>query len=1285
MPEISFAEASGAAPTPGSPPTAPAAPSSGIAFGDASGTAAAPPDSQPNYPSFGTRALKVLEDNAQSSVDHPIEHTKGMAKAVGSGIVSLAEMAAQGIAGISTSIVAEFKALGKGDFRGAFDLTKGFDTGADFVAEKAKNIRNLTTSITKINLAPEGKSQQAAADFLALIPQGIDAAGDTVYDKTGSALAGSGSKALLTLLSLKGSEAAKMIKSTMSKGNPAGRVVQTTFDELAKKDPAGAQAIADHVGPADPELKAHLEQSIQGAKDEAPEIIGRRQAQAQTGTITENPSVVHSVEEATGEHTVKSPNGELIADEGSKAIQVKRIDVDKKAQGAGEGTMMMERLIAEAGKRGKNVESDVSVSPAMEGVYRKLGQQGYKIIENPSERSETTGNLVSKDPRKGVFTIQVDPVKKAVTTEEAGADLRSTVRQGYEDMAKVGVERQVAPQTGLDGSQVHIPKPDPVLYMDRGKAVTRGQVEGAFTFGNTLRKVPGVAMLEGKLREYFDQGIRTFNPEALGPEAKSAGAILAKNISEQMQKDSAYFHRSAQRRAFWNYRAEEAQDFINGFEKGKKFADPVLNKAAEGYRAWNAEIAAKEESLGFKYDPTDNYLYHLFENPEGVVQYMNQRFGPKWNNPKFMKDRAFGMYEDAIKAGFKPRFANPEDIMLARQHASDVAEMRVQVLRDMKKYGLAEEIENSNKRPLDFPATEWRAPNGERYWVHNSASAVLHNAFNTKSLWNLQGIGGDAFRGAMRLKNAIVPIRLAVSLFHPIHVATIDNATGMVRATKELLAGKSSPSAWLGQMGKAAVYRGIIDNPKGGYRVLKAWQGRVADKDLTVADKQALQYITEGGMIPEMSSQYRMQAVAAFKSALQRGSASALWHLPFAAIDAIQRPMFEVWIPSLKIASYLKDVQTAIKTDPSLIDNPLKRQLAFRRISKSVDNRYGEMAYNTLFWNRWVRDLAVANTLSLGWQMGFIREYGGGMLDVGQAVRQPGSLPGKVATGMLDRPMFVSFYTTQALAYGGLMTWALSGQFPQSLMDYVYPKTGGTDRNGKPKRVSTMFYPREFMAIYKHVQNQGAVEGLGALASNKSSGLIGMAHEWASGVNSFGQEIADPNAPLYKNLSQKLAYTLSDLEPISLKAISESGGSIALSAAGFTPAPKYITNTKTEGAIEAIYDKYYAQKQTPFEKAQYSADAKKLKILDEKGEQEKVDALLDKMQDEFQLTPKEMVKLQKSIRSDSDPHVTMFKRMTWQQQKRVLDQMTEEEREVYLPHSNKEHLRGRYQPPEENE
>lgn len=990
----------------------------------------------------------------------------------------------------------------------------------------------------------------------------------------------------------------------------------------------------------------------------------------------------HEVDE-TGEHIVKAPNGQAVAVEGADALVAKRIDVAERSRGQGQGSAMIARLYDEAESRGLPLHSDTSVSPAAARIFENLAKKGYQVEKSPNaEINPETGNWVTKSPKDPVFKITGRP--------------KSQLQRINDGIANGAQDTSIALRTWM----TETPEGEKSTRVSgKPEDIEKLSLLGAFEFTEkTAKKNTAANIAIGKLQAYIEQALRTVSPESLGPQAKKGAALLAKNLAGQMQKDSSYIHRAASRLKFWNKAGEATQlRFLRDFEKGKTFIDNDLERVSKFYREWNKRIYEQDVKMGVEYEARDNYIYHLFEDGDKVADYFAQHYGAKWGNPRFTKDRTFDFYDEAIKAGFKPRYTNPEDIMLARQHASDVATMQVQSLRDMNKAGVAWRITEKNKdKPLGLPATQWRAPNGERYWVHDSAYAVLNNAFNTTSLWSMKGIGGDMFRAAMWLKNTMVPVELALSLFHPLHVATIDNATAMVRATKATLSGKQSALSWMSDMVQAAFYKDLaketagqlassfnLAEPSGGNRLLKVWQGKIADSELTAADKQALQYMIEGGFIPEMASQYKTKAIEKFTRAIQTGSAlRTVWHAPWAALQLMQKPMFEVWIPGLKIASYLKDVQTALRTDPKLLGDDVARQLAFRKLAKSIDNRYGEMAYSTLFWNRWVKDIAVGNTLSLGWQLGFIREYGGGMMDVGQALTTKGDVAQKAARGQLDKPLFSTFYTTQALLYGGLLTWALSGQAPNELLDYTHPKTGEQNPDGTAARLNTMFYPREFVAVAKHIQHEGIATGLTDLVVSKSSGVVGAVAEWATGVNSFGKEIRDPDAPAYKQLEQTVMSTLIDLEPISLQAI-RAGQPPGFALAGFSPAPKYITESNTMAAIRQTYIKYYAKKQTPYERAAYSDDARKLREFFAKGDGEKFSDLSEKMQEKYNLTGQDIRRLERSVGKGEEPGIAMFKQFSWQQQIKLLDKMTETEREIYLPVSNRQHIRYDYTPPEE--
>jgi hypothetical protein len=1331
------------------------------------------PEEQEADAGFFKNSAGVLRDWYLGSHADPLDNLVGTAKGLAGGAVSLGRLGAAGIMGLSKSALQAWSSAGQnmrkpGSGSTKIDVAKNIIDSQEAVERFVEADKEFSKGILYINLAPKNKQEEAVHKFLGIIPEGIKAAGETAYEKTGNALFAAGTEAGLTLLTFKPSVATKALgglkkalkgERQSSKAQASAKKAKAGFEELVKTQPEAAKAMAEHVKKVDPELSELLTEAVTEAKKKTPEQVGKEIAEADMVAV--QPGMVrlyHGGVPGKGPrfYSVSKDKAQSYAEKSGDSGKVKYIDVPE---------AMLERDLANGIPGKSDLELPAELSDKAKFIKPTPLPPTYKVAEVDGkltvQRSDgkTFGTFATKEQAKLRADVMNELAESnaamranAAVQAKAADGVSKSMEQGMEVLANVPIKpNEVLPEgltreqslkavneatikkakeflerdnalevqikaarqkstvsptkanldrlRQLEAERVKLseapPKetaqtgPNQVLFTDHGHPVTRAMVEEAFTLSAAvLDKIPGVRVVKGKLQEYYDQLIRTVNPEALGNEAKTGASILAKHIAIQMQKDSMYTHRAEKRRAYWNANLDKVPEFIKKFEKGEKFSDPVMQKAADGYKAWNEAMYKQDQEFGLKYDAETNYLAHMFEDAKGVVEYFETKYGPRWNSPKFVKERSFSAYDEAIAAGYRPKFKNPEDLMLARQHASDIVQMQTNALRELEAAGLAKKVEKgSTERPKEWPSTEWKAPTGEKFWVHNNASAVVHNAFNTKSLWSMPGIVGDAFRSAMFLKNTIVPIKLALSLFHPLHVATIHNATAMTRVSKELLSGSVGPAKWMKEMAKGAVYSDFISAPRQGWRLLKAYQGKLKDADVSPADRQSLQYMAEGGFIPEMAAQYKTSAIKQFKDAIHRRSLLAAWHLPFAAVMALQKPMFEIWIPSLKVASYLKDVQSALRADPALVNNSTKRQLLFRKLAKSVDNRYGEMAYNTLFWNRWVKDLGVANTLSLGWQLGFIREYGGGMLDLGQVVTKEGTVKQKAKSGMLDRPLFVTYYTAQALAYGGLMSWALSGKAPGELMDYLYPFNGEENPDGTPQRVTTMYYPREFSAIYKHMETEGVLGGLGHLAANKASGVVGMVTEWSTGVNSFGQEIRDPNAPLYKRLEQTIAHTLWELEPISVGAIREDTSentlkSTILNVSGFSPAPKYVTETKTESLIKGTFRKYYTHTQTAFEKAQFSKERKELKKYFEDGNDDKYNELLDKMIETYELTGKEIKKLEGSLASEEDPILLMFSRLSWQQQKRILDQMTEEEREKFLPSSNKEHLRYSYEPPE---
>jgi hypothetical protein len=788
---------------------------------------------------------------------------------------------------------------------------------------------------------------------------------------------------------------------------------------------------------------------------------------------------------------------------------------------------------------------------------------------------------------------------------------------------------------------------------------------------------PKSGTLEAVIRELQE----AVSVEGLGPAAKKGAAIIASKVAERAHETMGWMHQSTTRMkdfagGVWNHAESVARSdgFAGRAAQGVKETDPSLIATRKKYNWWASQIARQDRANGVK------------------------------DGPKTLSE-IFG--SSKLERGM-----NPEQIMLNAQLAADTREMQVEILREFESAGLARkvpkgaeektealsqrmfaELEGASTAKTGLFSETIRAPNGEKFWVHNHAKAVYDNAITKAGMWERQGIAGMGFRGLMQAKNQMVPIRLGFSLFHPLHVAHIDNSAYIATAWKEAAAKGFTPTAFMqaigGTLKSLPLSYNFWANPKIGARYRAVFERKVPAEQLTKTDAEVLKYSLEGGFIPSMSARFRASTEGAFVNAVKQHSLTALWKWPGALMSQMQKPLFETWIPNLKHASYINEVRTLQRLKPELFaeENRIARQIQLRRIAKSVDNRYGEMSYDTLFWNPMLKDLTVLNTLSLGWQLGFLREYGGGAIDAGQFLAKGGGLA-QIAEGKLDRPMFVGAYTTTALMYGGLLSWALSGKHPGGdLMDYLYPRTGETGPDGKPARVSTMFYTRELASIFDHMQKEGALKGMAHIAESKSSGLFGLMHDWATGLDNFNREFRDPNGTRMDQLQQTLAYTLKDLEPISVRTTQEKASSTkqtALNVLGFTPAPRYATESKTQSDIMQSYSKYVAPQQTSFDKAQYSADFKQLQQLYMR-EDPKADDLLDKMSDKYNLTPKEIKRLVKSLSSEETMEQRLFSKLPWKEQKRLLDGMSPEEREEYLQFANKTHVQRTYEAPDSGE
>jgi hypothetical protein len=231
----------------------------------------------------------------------------------------------------------------------------------------------------------------------------------------------------------------------------------------------------------------------------------------------------------------------------------------------------------------------------------------------------------------------------------------------------------------------------------------------------------------------------------------------------------------------------------------------------------------------------------------------------------------------------------------------------------------------------------------------------------------------------------------------------------------------------------------------------------------------------------------------------------------------------------------------------------------------SVENRMGQMTYDNIFWNKTQKDLAFLLTRSVGWNLGTIREIAGSGVDGANMVRD--MVRGR-APDFTARMAYTIAMPVVTGVIGAMLTYALTGHGPQSLLDYFYPPTGNQGPNGED-RLSIPGYIKDVIAYSK-----APVQTI----MNKLQPLLEVEEEIRHNKDYYGGSIYDPQrdtseAGAYAN------YMLNQALPFSVRATmknrqeGDSLGAQALSFWGIQPAPQSIVNPQKEEKWEAIQSK----------------------------------------------------------------------------------------------------------------
>jgi len=546
-------------------------------------------------------------------------------------------------------------------------------------------------------------------------------------------------------------------------------------------------------------------------------------------------------------------------------------------------------------------------------------------------------------------------------------------------------------------------------------------------------------------------------------------------------------------------------------------------------------------------------------------------------------------------------------------------------------------------------------PDDKVWHLDNDMIPLWKNAMDSRGLWENQGLTGSAYRGWQALRNTWVPIKLGLSLFHPLHVASIHAATGLAEAVHNLTQG--------GKLANSG--RDIVDSLKMGFGIkglkggeaIKAWNKPASER--TPVEQQIVDTMKEGGFVPKMSERDTIYFRRGFENALHGNLAQKAIVMPIKGMQGIVRavsaPIFEHWIPALKTDAYLMRARNAILRDPSLVDDAGKRGEILRQIAKDVDRTYGEMNYDALFWNKAVRDAFNASFLSGGWKLAQMY-YARGLL-------APAKLAYKFAKTGEFNPKDISYNMAFSYIYGamGLILGAaftkMMGGTVNSLADMVFPQTGEKDKDGKPIRVSMPFFNKEFYSLGKDINTRGLIGGSAAFAYDQT--LFKGIMDTLNNQDYVGRPlISNPS-----DLNQWAHQAWETVKPITLESYekaesksSEFGKKSALAGIGLAPA--YANQTPFEQKVLYAYDKV-----NPSKGDSYTASLKSdLRSAQAAGSESKMEEIKHKMAKQG-MTGAQITATTRPFNKPFIDHAWM--QLSPMQQRQLIDSASKEEKEKF--------------------
>jgi hypothetical protein len=291
------------------------------------------------------------------------------------------------------------------------------------------------------------------------------------------------------------------------------------------------------------------------------------------------------------------------------------------------------------------------------------------------------------------------------------------------------------------------------------------------------------------------------------------------------------------------------------------------------------------------------------------------------------------------------------------------------------------------------------------------------------------------------------------------------------------------------------------------------------------------------------------------------------------AMQAVSHPLFNEIIPAMKAGAAHMELGEWMRQHPLASEGEVHDMSM--RIWDDVENRFGLMTHDNLFWNNKLKEGMTLGMTSPTWTTGFIRNFAGG---IGRGVMHPS----RALMGSKDYDPNISSALTLGLTVAltnGVYQYLKTGKPPGSIFDLMAGQTGGKTKTGQPERAILPGFQKDVYGYLNDPINE-AYNKVGPLpktlietATNKG---------WTQGPKGtrYGP-ISNPNDPFWKQVADRAMHMVNAATPIAAQQLTKkpfSGSNISTPerAAAIREAPKWI-NPGGDLAAKKAADREYKQ------------------------------------------------------------------------------------------------------------